>query len=110
MVILMPPENCSNDRGYKMPFVACEIFERELSSILDPFFTAEDLSCAEEPITETKFDTLEDRLPGLYFAGNFRRGISIGDSVICAHETAHKIIEQQKAPSNNGKSVSTEDV
>ena len=60
MVILMPPENCSNDRGYKMPFVACEIFERELSSILDPFFTAEDLSCAEEPITETKFDTLED--------------------------------------------------
>ena len=60
MVILMPPENCSNDRGYKMPFVACEIFERELSSILDPFFTAEDLSCAEESITETKFDTLED--------------------------------------------------
>jgi oxygen-dependent protoporphyrinogen oxidase len=38
------------------------------------------------------FDHLEQEFPGLYFTGNFRRGISIGDSVLCAEETAKKII------------------
>lgn len=37
------------------------------------------------------FDEMEKAMPGLFFAGNFRRGISVGDSVICAHETAEKI-------------------
>ena len=39
------------------------------------------------------FNDLEDRFPGLYFAGNFRRGIGMGDSVLSAHETVQKIIE-----------------
>lgn len=37
------------------------------------------------------FDYLESQFPGLYFTGNYRRGISIGDSVLCAAETAEKI-------------------
>jgi len=37
------------------------------------------------------FDYLESQFPGLYFTGNHRRGISIGDSVLCAAETAEKI-------------------
>ncbi len=37
------------------------------------------------------FDQLEAKFPGLYFAGNFRRGISVGDSVLSAHETVEKI-------------------
>mgnify|MGYP000660359919 CR=1 FL=1 len=37
------------------------------------------------------FDYLERQFPGLYFTGNYRRGISIGDSVLCAAETAEKI-------------------
>jgi oxygen-dependent protoporphyrinogen oxidase len=37
------------------------------------------------------FSTLEEEIPGLYFAGNFRRGISVGDSVLSAHETIQKM-------------------
>jgi len=37
------------------------------------------------------FTDLEKAVPGLYFAGNFRRGISVGDSVLCAHETVQKM-------------------
>ncbi|MFC2123338.1 protoporphyrinogen oxidase [Bacteroidota bacterium] len=40
-----------------------------------------------------KFDELESEFPGLYFSGNFRKGISVGDSVLCAHETVEKIVE-----------------
>jgi len=40
------------------------------------------------------FDDLEKQFPGLYFAGNFRRGISVGDSVLSAHETVEKLINQ----------------
>jgi oxygen-dependent protoporphyrinogen oxidase len=36
-------------------------------------------------------DTLEQETPGLFFAGNFRRGISVGDSVLAAHETVQRI-------------------
>lgn len=39
---------------------------------------------------------MEKRFPGLYFAGNFRRGIGMGDSVLSAHETVQKIIESNK--------------
>jgi protoporphyrinogen/coproporphyrinogen III oxidase len=39
------------------------------------------------------FSLLEEQIPGLYFAGNFRRGISVGDSVLCAHETVEKMNE-----------------
>lgn len=37
------------------------------------------------------FERLENCFPGLYFAGNLQRGISIGDAVLCAHATARKI-------------------
>ena len=37
------------------------------------------------------FDQLETEHPGLYFAGNYRRGISVGDSVLSAHETVEKV-------------------
>jgi oxygen-dependent protoporphyrinogen oxidase len=38
-----------------------------------------------------RFSALEGEYPGLYFAGNFRRGISVGDSVLSARETVDKI-------------------
>lgn len=38
------------------------------------------------------FTDLEDKIPGLYFAGNVRRGISVGDSVLGARETVDKIL------------------
>jgi protoporphyrinogen/coproporphyrinogen III oxidase len=38
------------------------------------------------------FTDLEARRPGLYIAGNIRRGISVGDSVLCARETADRIL------------------
>ncbi len=41
---------------------------------------------------QRKFDELESEFPGLYFSGNFRQGISVGDSVLCAHETVKKIV------------------
>ncbi len=37
------------------------------------------------------FDQLEQEHQGLYFAGNYRRGISVGDSVLSAHETVEKL-------------------
>ncbi len=40
------------------------------------------------------FSELEERHSGLYFAGNFRRGISLGDSVLSAHETVNRIVKQ----------------
>ena len=35
-------------------------------------------------------DDLENRYPGLYFAGNYRRGISVGDSVLSAFDVVKK--------------------
>ncbi len=40
------------------------------------------------------FDKLEKEHPGLHFAGNYRRGISVGDSVLSAHETVERILTQ----------------
>ncbi len=40
------------------------------------------------------FADWEKRYPGLYFAGNFRRGISLGDSVLSAHETVAKMLQE----------------
>ncbi len=37
------------------------------------------------------FDHLEEEFPGLYIAGNIRKGISVGDSVLCAHEVVQKV-------------------
>jgi hypothetical protein len=39
LVLQMPPENCSHDRGHKFPFVANEIIGQELCMITDKFFT-----------------------------------------------------------------------
>ena len=37
------------------------------------------------------FAEIEREIPGLYIAGNLRRGISVGDSVLSAHETVQRI-------------------
>ncbi|MBN2426294.1 MAG: protoporphyrinogen oxidase [Calditrichaceae bacterium] len=42
------------------------------------------------------YNDLEDKFPGLYFAGNYRRGIGMGDSVLSAHETVQKMITQSE--------------
>lgn len=41
---------------------------------------------------KAKLDTLEERFPGLKFAGNYRRGISVGDAVKSGFEAAEGII------------------
>lgn len=41
------------------------------------------------------FSTVESELPGLHFAGNFRRGISVGDSVLSARQTVDSILAQK---------------
>lgn len=38
------------------------------------------------------FADIENEHSGLYLAGNFRRGISVGDSVLCAHDTVQKML------------------
>jgi oxygen-dependent protoporphyrinogen oxidase len=40
---------------------------------------------------QTMLDALENRHPGLYFAGNYRRGISVSDSVLSAFEVVEKV-------------------
>jgi oxygen-dependent protoporphyrinogen oxidase len=44
------------------------------------------------PQIQKMFNDLEERFKGLFFAGNFRRGIGLGDSVLSAHETVEKIL------------------
>ncbi|WP_456442406.1 protoporphyrinogen oxidase [Caldithrix abyssi] len=41
------------------------------------------------------FDELEQEFAGLFFAGNFRRGISVGDSVLSAFETSEKMLKEK---------------
>ncbi len=43
---------------------------------------------------QKSFTELEREFPGLYFAGNVRNGISVGDSVLCAFNTVQKILKQ----------------
>ncbi len=38
------------------------------------------------------YDRLEKDFPGLYIVGNTRKGISVGDSVLCAFEVTRKIL------------------
>ncbi|MBN1398870.1 MAG: protoporphyrinogen oxidase [Bacteroidetes bacterium] len=38
-------------------------------------------------------EQFEEKFPGIVLAGNYRRGISVGDCVINAHETVEKIYE-----------------
>jgi oxygen-dependent protoporphyrinogen oxidase len=37
------------------------------------------------------FNKTEENYPGLFIAGNIRKGISVGDSILCAHEVVEKI-------------------
>jgi hypothetical protein len=34
---------------------------------------------------------LETNVPGLFFAGHFRDGIALGDSIVSAHQAAERI-------------------
>ena len=47
------------------------------------------------------FGIWEERFPGLHFAGNFRRGISLGDSVLSAHETVERMVKQEIEQTGN---------
>ncbi len=38
------------------------------------------------------FESLQSEIPGLYFAGNLQRGISVGDSVLSAEQTLQRIL------------------
>ncbi len=38
------------------------------------------------------FESLQSEIPGLYFAGNLQRGISVGDSVLSAEKTLQNIL------------------
>jgi len=38
------------------------------------------------------FNDLEEEFPGLFVAGNIRKGISVGDSVLCTHEVVQKML------------------
>jgi oxygen-dependent protoporphyrinogen oxidase len=46
------------------------------------------------PVIQEGLSRLEQEVEGLCFAGNFRRGIGLGDSVLSAHETVQSIIPQ----------------
>ncbi len=35
-----PPEGCSQDRGHRFPFMACEVFKCEIQEHVDMFFTS----------------------------------------------------------------------
>ena len=54
LVLEMPPENCSHDRGHKFPFVANEIIGQELCMITDKFF-----SLLENKSNEAEMNTQE---------------------------------------------------
>ena len=47
-------------------------------------------------IIQDKYNQWEDQFDGLYFAGNFRRGIGLGDAVLSAHETVQKILKDDE--------------
>lgn len=51
-----------------------------------------------------KLNDLEKQYPGLYFAGNYRNGISVADTIVNAHETSERIINQVR-PSPTPKRV-----
>jgi protoporphyrinogen/coproporphyrinogen III oxidase len=44
------------------------------------------------PKIQQSYNKLEKQFPGLYFAGNLRRGIGLGDSVLSAWETVQNIL------------------
>jgi oxygen-dependent protoporphyrinogen oxidase len=42
------------------------------------------------------FSKLENEFPGLFIGGNIRKGISVGDSVLCAYEIVQKMLKNQE--------------
>ena len=40
LITVMPPEDASQNRGHKFPFLASEIFNCELNTVLEKFFEA----------------------------------------------------------------------
>jgi len=40
---------------------------------------------------KTLLETIEAKAPGLFFAGHYRNGISLGDSIIAGHDVAQRI-------------------
>jgi hypothetical protein len=40
---------------------------------------------------------IETRSPGIFFAGHYRDGISLGDSLVSGHDVASRIAEFWKA-------------
>lgn len=46
---------------------------------------------------ERYFDTIEEQNPGLFFSGNFRGGISVGDCIKNSFPVSEKVIEKLKS-------------
>ncbi|CDW85807.1 UNKNOWN [Stylonychia lemnae] len=60
-IIKMPPEGCTHDRGHKLPFIASEIFNCELSKLNDIFFTARPVETVSQSKKQTDKGNIYDR-------------------------------------------------
>jgi hypothetical protein len=56
----MPPEDASQNRGHKFPFIASEIFNCEIHALLDKFFV-KDVEASKEEDKEGGHDEDEDK-------------------------------------------------
>lgn len=58
LITQMPPVDATHDRGHKLPFIASELFNCELSKLNDLFFTSraeeEEKTAAKQSLQEKK--------------------------------------------------------
>ena len=52
LITVMPPQDAEKNRGYKFPFLASEIFNCELNTVLEKFFEAPKPSETEKSTDE----------------------------------------------------------
>jgi oxygen-dependent protoporphyrinogen oxidase len=44
-----------------------------------------------------RMNEIEQKAPGLFFAGHYRDGISLGDTIVSGCNIAHRVAEQSRA-------------